>query len=100
LRHLPVKCGRFLSFWGVSRWLYEGRAAFRDVPGGQGEARAPEWWFEGSRRDLDYDFQFEVFFCQPWSFCGLLRACRAGGWGLRAAGRRLGQAKAVVGERA
>ena len=31
------------------------RAASKDVPGGQGKPRAPEWWPESSGRSLDDD---------------------------------------------
>ena len=35
------------------------------------------------------DFQVEAFFYQAWSLPELLTVCRAGSWGLSAAGLRL-----------
>jgi len=40
------------------------RAASKEVSGGQGKSRAPEWWPESSRRGVDDDIQVEAFFCQ------------------------------------
>jgi len=34
----------------------------KEVSGGQGELRAPEWWPESSGRGLDDDFLIEAFF--------------------------------------
>ena len=48
------------------------RAASQEVSGGQGKARAPEWWPESSGRGLDEDFRSEEFSCQVWSFSVLL----------------------------
>ncbi len=48
------------------------RAASQEVSGGQGKARAPEWWPESSGRRLDDDFLIEAFTCQVWSFSVLL----------------------------
>ena len=44
------------------------RAASKEVPGGQGKPRAPEWWPESSGRSLDDDFLIEAFSRQVWSF--------------------------------
>ena len=44
------------------------QAASQEVSGGQGKARAPEWWPESSGRGLDDDFLIEAFFYQACSF--------------------------------
>ena len=48
------------------------RAESKQIPRGQGKARAPERWPESSGRGLDGDFLIEAFSCQVWSFSVLL----------------------------
>ena len=40
LRHLHVKSGRFLSFWGVSRWLQEVSSCVQGGPSKSGEGKS------------------------------------------------------------
>ena len=60
--------GRFLCFWGVSCWLQEREVAPKEVPGGQGKARAPERWPESLGRSLNDDLRIEAFCYQVWLF--------------------------------
>ena len=62
-------CDLVVSSPGGSR---RGRAAAKEVSGGQGKPTAPERWPESSRRGLDDDFQVEAFSCQVWSSSVLL----------------------------
>ena len=60
------------------------QAASKEVSGGHGKPRAPEWWPESFGRGLDDYLLLEAFSCQVWLFfvCLGVLVC-AGGFQLR-----------------
>jgi hypothetical protein len=71
LKHFPVKSGRFLCFWGVSRCLQEVSSCVQEVPGGERKhtEKGGEEALEGIR------LPGKGISCQVWSFPVLLWAC-------------------------